>query len=194
MESKNLKVKDFVLIGVFAVIYFFVMFVVGMMGMVPILFPIYPSLLGIIAGTIIMLFEAKVPKAWGLFILGMLAPTAMFLMGHTFVLPLFSLLVMLIAELIRRSGSYRSLKKDMLACAVFNIWICGSFMQLLLMHEKYKALTLKMMSESYFSRLEKIITWPTVAISIAGALIGGYIGAVIGKKLLKKHFEKAGIA
>lgn len=60
MKEKKLKIKDLVTIGVFAVIYFVVMFGVGMIGMVPILFLIYPSILGIVTGTIIMLFMAKV--------------------------------------------------------------------------------------------------------------------------------------
>ncbi|MDU2546011.1 MAG: MptD family putative ECF transporter S component, partial [Finegoldia magna] len=62
MDNKKLKVKDLVSIGVFGVIYFVLMFGVGMMGMVPILFLIYPTVLGIIAGTVVMLFMTKVQK------------------------------------------------------------------------------------------------------------------------------------
>ena len=36
MDTKKLKVKDLVSIGVFAVIYFVLIFGVGMMGMIPI--------------------------------------------------------------------------------------------------------------------------------------------------------------
>ncbi|MDO5714836.1 MAG: MptD family putative ECF transporter S component [Tissierellia bacterium] len=194
LQERKLKVKDLILIGVFVVVYFAVMFAIGMMGMIPILFLVYPTVLGIVAGTIVMLFEAKVPKPWALFIFGIIAPLSMFFMGHTYVLPLGSFVVMLIAEMIRRSGEYRSLKKDILACAVFNIWICFSLMQMLLMHEKYKELTLSMMPDGYFESLERLITWPNMLLVILGAFLGGYIGAIIGKKLLKKHFEKAGIA
>lgn len=48
MRENKLKIKDLVTIGVFAVIYFVVMFGVGMIGMVPILFLVYPTLLGIV--------------------------------------------------------------------------------------------------------------------------------------------------
>lgn len=67
--------KDLITIGVFAVIYFAVMFGVGM---IPILFLVYPILLGIVIGTIIMLFMAKVKKSLGLFVLGILSPVLMF--------------------------------------------------------------------------------------------------------------------
>ena len=60
MDNKKLKVKDLVSIGVFAVIYFALMFGVGMMGMIPILFLIYPAVLAVVAGTVVMLFMTKV--------------------------------------------------------------------------------------------------------------------------------------
>ncbi|HEN2270521.1 MptD family putative ECF transporter S component [Streptococcus agalactiae] len=192
MDNKKLKVKDLVSIGVFAVIYFALMFGVGMMGMVPILFLIYPTVLGIIAGTVVMLFMTKVQKPWALFILGMISPLVMFAMGHTYVLPLFSLIVMMVAELIRKIGNYNSFKYNMLSYAVFCTWICGSLMQMLLAKEKYIELSM-MMGKDYVDALENLITYPHMALVALGAFLGGIIGAYIGKALLKKHFEKAGI-
>lgn len=193
MDNKKLKVKDLVSIGVFAVIYFVLMFGVGMMGMIPILFLIYPTVLGIVAGTVVMLFMTKVQKPWALFIFGMIAPLLMFAMGHTYVLPVFSLIIMIIAELIRKIGNYNSFKYNMLSYAVFSTWICGSLMQMLLVKEKYLEMTLGMMGKDYADALENLITYPHMALVALGAFIGGIIGAYIGKALLKKHFEKAGI-
>ncbi len=192
MKEKQLKIKDLVTIGVFAVIYFTVMFGVGMIGMVPILFLIYPGILGIVTGTIVMLFMAKVQKPWGLFILGILSPLLMFVMGHTYVVAAHALVVMLIAEMIRKAGGYNSFKYNMIAFAVFNTWICGSLMQMLWAKEKYIELSM-MMGKEYVDALEGLITYPHMALVYLGAAIGGIIGAYIGKVLLKKHFEKAGI-
>lgn len=193
MDTKKLKVKDLVSIGVFAVIYFVLMFGVGMMGIIPILFLIYPTVLGIIAGTVVMLFMAKVQKPWALFILGMISPLVMFALGHTYVLPVFSLIVMIVAELIRKIGNYNSFKYNMLSYAVFSTWICGSLMQMLLAKEKYIEMSVGMMGQEYADALENLITYPHMALVALGAFIGGIIGAYIGKALLKKHFEKAGI-
>lgn len=66
MKNKKLEIKDLVTIGVFAVIYFVGMFAVGMMGVVPILFLIYPTVLGIVMGIVTMLFMAKVKKTLGI--------------------------------------------------------------------------------------------------------------------------------
>lgn len=193
MKNEKLKVKDLVTIGIFAVIYFIVMFGVGMIGMIPILFLIYPTILGIVSGVIVMLFMAKEQKPWALFIFGMLTPLGMFVMGHTYVVPVHALVVMLIAEFIRRGGNYRSFKYNAIAFGIFNMWICGSLMQMLLAKEKYLEMC-AMMGSDYTQALEKLITYPHMAIVYAGAFIGGIVGAWIGRAMLKKHFIKAGIA
>ncbi|HPY98275.1 MAG TPA: MptD family putative ECF transporter S component [Clostridia bacterium] len=192
-NDKKLKVKDLVLIGIFTVIYFVVMYGVGMMGMVPILFLIYPTVLGIVTGPILMLFMAKVQKPFSLFILGILSPLLMFIMGHTYILLVHSILIMVIAELIRRAGKYNSFKHNMFSFGVFNAWICGSLMQILFVRERYMEMTTTMMGEEYASGLERLVTYPNMALVYLGAIVGGIIGALLGKLLLRKHFEKAGI-
>ena len=192
MDNKKLKVKDLVSIGVFAVIYFVLMFGVGMMGMVPVLFLVYPTVLGIIAGTVVMLFMTKVQKPWALFIFGMISPLVMFAAGHTYVVVVLSLIVMIIAELIRKIGNYNSFKYNMLSYAVFSTWICSSMMQMLLAKEVYIE-HCRMMGDEYAATVEKLITYPHMALVALGAFLGGIIGAYIGKAILKKHFEKAGI-
>jgi len=192
MKENRLKIKDLVTIGVFAVIYFVVMFSVGMIGLIPIMFLVYPTILGIVSGTIVMLFMAKVQKPWALFILGMLSPLIMFVGGHTYALVVHAFVVMLIAEMIRRAGNYNSFKYNLLAFAVFNTWICGSLMQMLWARQKYIEVSM-MMGKEYVDALIKLITYPHMALVYAGAIVGGVIGAFIGKALLKKHFMKAGI-
>lgn len=192
MSDQRLKIKDLVTIGVFAVIYFILMFSVGMIGMVPILFLVYPTILGIVAGVVILFFMAKVQKPWALWILGMISPLIMFAGGHTYVLVVHALIVMSLAEFIRRLGGYCSFRYNMLAYSIFSTWICGSLMQMLLAKEKYMELSM-MMGKDYVDMLEKLIIYPNMGIVYLGAFLGGMIGSYIGKAILKKHFEKAGI-
>ncbi len=193
MKKQTLKVKDLVTIGVFGVIYFALMFGIGMMGMIPILFLIYPTVLAVVAGTVVMLFMVKVQKPWALFIFGMLTPLVLFVMGHTYVVPVLSFVVMILAEGIRRMGKYNSFKYNMLSYGVFSTWICSSLMQMLLVKEKYMEMSLSMMGADYVHALEKLITYPHMAFVYLGAFLGGILGAYIGKVLLNKHFKKAGI-
>ena len=192
MKEKKLKIKDLVTIGVFAVIYLVIMFSVGMIGVIPILFLVYPTILGIVSGTVVMLFMAKVQKPWALLIFGMLTPIFMMVEGHTYILVLHAFAVILIAELIRRAGNYNSFKYNMLSFAIFNTWICGSLMQMLWAREKYIEMTM-MMGNEYVEALERLVTYPHMALVYLGAIAGGLIGANIGRILLKKHFIKAGI-
>ncbi len=191
--SNKLKIKDLVSIGVFFVIYFVVMFTVGMVGLVPILFLCYPFIGGIVMGTIVMLFMAKVPKPWALFIFGMLSPLLMFAMGHTFVVPLVSLIFMSLAEVFFRKGGFKSFKYNAIAHGFFSCWLAGSFMQMLLLKEKWKAFAGRMSSPEYIAQLEALISWQSMVLIILGGFAGGIIGAFIGKAMLKKHFQKAGI-
>ena len=80
----------------------------------------------------------------------------------------------------------------MLAFAVYNTWICGSMMQMIWAKEKYIELH-KMMGKEYVESIERLITYPHMALVYLGAIVGGIIGAYIGRGLLKRHFTKAGI-
>ncbi len=191
--NHKLKTKDLVTVGIFTLIYFVVMFAVGMMGIVPLLFLVYPSVLAIVAGVVVMLFMAKVPKNWALFIMAMIPPLVMFAMGHTYVMPLISIPFALAAEFLFRKKEFKSFKYNSLAYAVLSCIPVNTMMQIFLAHDKYIEMSSKMMPEEYIIEMEKMITIPHVSLSYVGAFLCAFIGAYIGKAMLKKHFKKAGI-
>ncbi len=195
--NKELKIKDLVTIGVFFVMYMVVHFGVGfaMRVVLPILFLVYPAIAGIITGPIVMLFMQKVRKPWALLIFGMLEPTLLFAMGHTYVVPVVSLVFVGLAEFMFRKGEFKSFKYMAMANGFLACWISGSLMQMLVVHDKYLTLASKMgMSNEYINALDKLISWPSMGLIVVVAFLGGLIGALIGKRMIKKHFEKAGIA
>lgn len=193
-QSKTrLEVRDLVTIGVFGVIYFVCMFAVGMMGVVPILYLLYPMVFGVVGGPIVLLFMAKVQMPWALVIFGMITPIIMFLFGHTLLVPGVALVTMLVAEGIRRIGKYRSLRYNMLAYVVMATILCSSLLQMLVMKELYLQLTEAEMGREYTEALEKLISVRNMGLVYLGAVLGGIVGAFFGRQLLKKHFEKAGI-
>ena len=193
-QSKTrLEVRDLVTIGVFGVIYFVCMFAVGMMGVVPILYLLYPMVFGVVGGPIVLLFMAKVQMPWALVIFGMITPIIMFLFGHTLLVPGVALVTMLVAEGIRRIGKYRSLRYNMLAYVVMATILCSSLLQMLVMKARYLQLTEAEMGREYTEALERLISVRNMGLVYLGAVLGGIVGALLGRKLLKKHFEKAGI-
>ncbi|WP_040565917.1 MptD family putative ECF transporter S component [Peptostreptococcus stomatis] len=194
MEMEKLKIKDLVTIGVFTVIYFVLMFLSGMIGIVPILYLAYPTVAGIITGIVIMLFMAKVQKPGGLFILGLICSLIVIAMGNTYVILVHALISMAIAEIIRKTGGYKSFKYNMLSFAIFNTWICGFLMQVLLVKDKVIEIAeTRGMGYAYIMKLIALLNFSSMILVYIGAIVGGIIGAYIGKAFLKKHFEKAGI-
>lgn len=194
MKMEKLVIKDLVTIGVFTVIYFVLMFLSGMVGMVPVLYLAYPTLAGIITGIVIMLFMAKVQKPWGLFILGLICGFIVIAMGNTYVILIHVVISMAIAELLRKKGEYKSFKCNMLSFAVFNTWICGFLMQILLAKDKVIGLAeTRGMGHDYIMKLIALVNYRSMILVYIGAIVGGIVGAYIGKVFLKKHFEKAGI-
>ena len=191
---EKLKIKDLVTIGVFTVIYFVLMFLSGMIGIVPILYLAYPTVAGIIKGIVIMLFMAKVQKPGGLFILGLICSLIVIAMGNTYVILVHALISMVIAEIIRKTGGYKSFKYNMLSFAIFNTWICGFLMQVLLAKDKVIEIAeTRGMGYAYIMKLIALLNFSSMILVYIGAIVGGIIGAYIGKAFLKKHFEKAGI-
>lgn len=194
MEMEKLKIKDLVTIGVFTVIYFVLMFLSGMIGMVPILYLAYPAVAGIITGIVIMLFMAKVQKPWGLFILGLICSFIVIAMGNTYIILIHAVISMGIAEFVRKIGGYKSFKYNMLSFTIFNTWICGFLMQILLAKDKViEVAETRGMGYDYIMKLIALLNFQNMIFVYIGAIVGGIIGAYIGKVFLKKHFEKAGI-
>lgn len=194
MKTEKLRIKDLVTIGVFTVIYFVLFFVAGMVGIVPILYLAYPTLAGIITGIVAMLFMAKVQKPWGLFLLGLICSLIVIAMGNTYIIVIHAVISMVIAELLRKKGEYRSFKYNMLSFAIFNTWICGFLMQILLAKDKVIELAeTRGMGHDYIMKLITLLNFHSMILVYIGAIVGGILGAYIGKVFLKKHFEKAGI-
>ncbi|MGF7109304.1 MptD family putative ECF transporter S component [Treponema pedis] len=194
MKTEKLRIKDLVTMGVFTVIYFVLFFVAGIVGIVPILYLAYPTLAGIITGIVVMLFMAKVQKPWGLFILGLICSLIVIAMGNTYIIIIHAVISMVIAELLRKKGEYKSFKYNMLSFAVFNTWICGFLVQILLAKDKVIELAeTRGMGHDYIMKLIALLNYRSMILVYIGAIVGGVLGAYIGKVFLKKHFEKAGI-
>lgn len=189
-----LRIKDLVTIGIFAILYFVLTFLVAMLGMVPVLIFAIPFVLAVVGGTLVMLFMAKEAKPWALFIFGIIPPLGMWAMGHTYIVPLVAVFFAGMAELIFRKGKFKSFKYNAVAYSVFSCWATGASMQMILLRDKYVAMQIQGgMSEEVITKLVNLMSWPNMIIVIVSAVLGGFIGAFIGKLMLKKHFEKAGI-
>lgn len=194
-NNKKLKAKDFITIGIFTAILFAVEFALGMLGYIhPFIVAAYVIILPLASGIPMMLFYTKVEKFGMITIVSVLLAIIMFVGGMGYLGAPLIIISGLVADLIAKSGNYKSFKKTVLSFGVFNFWICSNYFPILVTAESYrKDLIDGGFSAEYANNLFAAINVKTIGILVVLCFVFGCIGAVIGKAVVKKHFEKAGI-
>ena len=66
-----------------------------------------------------------------------------------------------------------------------NLWFAG---------ESYWENIRNSMGDQYAEQLAKFMPMWMLPVGIVLILVGGFLGALLGKKMLNKHFKKAGVA
>lgn len=191
----KLSVKDLINVGLFSVIYFIMFTISGILGYIPICVVILPLIAGILGGIPFVLFTIKEQKFGAVTLMGVIAGLFTFLVGQTWLSVVFGLVFGLLADLIMRSGQYKSWTKNMLGYSVFTLWTVGTMLPMWIMRETFFAgYRENGGTDTYINAVMKLTPNYMILVVIVLALVGGILGACLGKSVLKKHFEKAGIA
>ncbi len=191
----KLSVKDLINVGLFSVIYFIMFTISGILGYIPICVVILPLIAGILGGIPFVLFTIKEQKFGAVTLMGVIAGLFTFLVGQTWRSVVFGLVFGLLADLIMRSGQYKSWTKNMLGYSVFTLWTVGTMLPMWIMRETFFAgYRENGGTDAYINVVMKLTPNYMILVVIVLALVGGMLGACLEKSVLKKHFEKAGIA
>ncbi len=193
MDNK-LQAKDLINVGLFTAIYFVTFFAVGMLGYIPIFMLLLPLLMPIVGGIPFMLYLTKVNKFGMVTITGIMVSLLMFATGHGWPVLVSGTLCGLIADLIFRSGGYKSWKKTLMGFSVFTLWVIGALLPMWIMRDSYFAHLREGYGDAYADTLMSLMSGWMLLVLIAFAIIGSIIGAYLGRATLKKHFRRAGIA
>ncbi|MCR5515530.1 MAG: MptD family putative ECF transporter S component [Lachnospira sp.] len=192
-ESKSMTVKDLITVGIFTVIYFVIFFISAMTGMVPIMAIFYPVLIALLAGIPCILFYTKVKKFGMVTIMATLSAVLLALMGYGYMGIFTGLILGLIADLILKSGNYKSFSKMLIGYVVFSEWVIGTQLPMFIGGNAYAEAFRETQGDEFVDKLEKLISWGMCGVVVVATLVAAVIGAFIGKAVLKKHFERAGI-
>jgi hypothetical protein len=79
--KEKLNGKDLINIGIFSAIYFVIVFITAMLGMVPILYPMLTVICPLVGGVVYMLFLTKVKKFGMIWIMSILMGILMLISG-----------------------------------------------------------------------------------------------------------------
>jgi energy-coupling factor transport system substrate-specific component len=197
MNDRKLSISDLITTGVFSAIYF-ILVTVATFGSA-ILIPGYsyvflPAVAALLSGSVYMLLAAKVHKFGAITLMGVVMSLYFFISGH-FVLSFVPNLVCgVAADLVAKWGNYKNKKHILLSYIVFSFGLTGPVLPMWFMQAQYIAnLQARGKSEAYISAMFQHMTLPTFAVCVGAILVCGFLGGWFGQKMVKKHFEKAGI-
>ncbi len=195
MNNNKLKVKDFITVGIFTAILFVVEFACGMLGFFhPYIVASYVIMIPLVGCIPMMLFYTKVEKFGMITIMSVLMAIIMFVTGMGFLGAPLIVGAGVIADLIAKSGGYKSFKKTAFSYGIFSMWICANYFPVVVTANSYREGLLEGgYSAEYCDNLFRAINYKTIGILLILCFVFGFIGAYIGKAVVKKHFEKAGI-
>lgn len=192
--AKGLAPRDLINIGVFSAIYFAVTFIGAMIGFLgPVMMFVGFALSVLINGTVIMLFLARTRVLGALTIMGLVVGILMVLMGHVWYTLAVTPVLGILADLIVRSGRYRSGALNVLAYGVFSLWMVTPLMPIIFQADAYFAQSAQDMGQAYADSMRRLVTpWFIAGWAVVEFLIS-VVSAWIGTRILRKHFVRAGI-
>ncbi len=193
--NNKLQAKDLINLGLFTVIYFVLGCCVAIpIGFIPIFLPVLGALWVIITGIPFMLFLTRVKKFGMVTLMAILSGALMGLTGMGYWGVPVGVVSGLAADLIMKSGNYKSMKKGILGYAVFSLWMVGTYIPMYFMVEESRASFAASFGDEYADRVMSVMPTWSIVLVIASIFFCAVLGGLLGKALLKKHFVKAGIA
>jgi energy-coupling factor transport system substrate-specific component len=193
--GNRISAKDLINIGLFTVLYLIVVFVVAMLGYIPIFIPLLSVLVPLAAGIPYMLFLTKVKKFGMVLIQGILVGLFYSLMGMSLWALACTFVCSLLAELILRTGGYKSAKKAILSYAIVSCWVMGNFLPIFVARNAYYDMIIASnYGTAYADGLMAFMPDWILPVLLVSCFVFGILGGLLGKATMRKHFQRAGLA
>ncbi|MBE6034245.1 MptD family putative ECF transporter S component [Aminipila sp.] len=195
MEKTNkLTGKDLINVGIYTSMYIAVFFVFGLLTTLPVVYPFLMFFLPFICGIPMMLYYTKIKKFGMLTITGIINGIFFFLIGYTWIPIAFWTVFGLLSDLVLKAGDYKSFKYTLLSYIVYSLGEMGCHGPLFLAGQSYWNNISASMGQQYADALRMMMPQWMFYLGFVLLAAGGLCGALFGHKMLKKHFQRAGIA
>lgn len=191
--NKKIQAKDLINLGIYTAIYLVLLTAIAFTVFIPVFVLIFCTVCPVVCGIPFMLMITKTKKPWLVFIMGILCGIFMIItgMGYWSMIP--GIVFGFLADLILQSGKFESTKKSIIAYGVFSMWLIGNFIPMMINRQEYFQILTDKYGQEYVDLASKLQpAWILVPLLII-FFVFGILGGLLGKKLLCKHFERAGI-
>ena len=142
----------------------------------------------------LFLLLAKVPKRWGLTIIGVIISLLSLIMGMHWGMCVGGLIGAFLADMIAGTKNYRSKKLNILAYIVYSFGPMGTYIAYFVDPEGWASTMLQNgTTQEYINAMNNAAAWWVLVIMIVGTALIAWLSGLVGCKLLRKQFEKAGI-
>lgn len=196
-KKKSIQIKDLISIGVYSAIYFII---VGIAAVLTIfIIPGYsyafiPVVSALLSGTIYMLMVAKVPRFGSLSIMGSIMGIFFLIVGRFPGATIVSILFSVLADAIAHRFKYKNKFGLMISYIVFSFSLVGPVIPMLFFPNLYMDQLIEQGRDaSYIEGVFASVSEYTVIILTVLIIVMAIIGGLFGQRMMKKHFEKAGI-
>lgn len=189
------QTKDLITIGIFSLLFAIVLFVfAGVMGIFPIAFLFYSAFGAVPCGVIYLYVISKIPRTGTITIMSFIVSMIYFLVGAYALAPLFGFAGGILAELISSWGNYKNNMKNGFGYTVYTLSLWFGFMSPMIFHtEAYIEKSVNSgYSKDYVLGMINFVNGPLFYTAMAASISGAFLGIFLGRKMLKKHFGRAG--
>ncbi|MDR1710740.1 MAG: MptD family putative ECF transporter S component [Propionibacteriaceae bacterium] len=195
-ELRKLSVKDLINVGIFTLLYIVVLVVLGQLGaLLPLTQVLGPLYIPFACGIPFMLFLTRVKSFGMVSIMGILVGLLLLLTGQSYWGLILSVILGPAADLVFRAGGYKSWKHTLIGYIVFSEILIANVFPLFFWREAWlERLRGRNKSEDWINQIVAMTpNWMFIGMMVMLA-VGAVAGAFLGRALLRKHFERAGIA
>ena len=192
--KEKLTTRDLITLAVFTVIFALIMTIINFIGAIPVLHPFAAGISMIPCGIVWVYLRVKVPKTGSVLIQIIVMLLIYLLLGSAWWQLLIMAVASIVVELITQP-SKKSMKRITLGLIAFGLFFTAiANLPPLIARDYYYESCINNMDADLVNEIIEFMTVPVVIISLVLSVFCCLLGALLGKKMLKKHFERAGIS
>lgn len=194
-QKKGLSIKDIIITGVFGAILLITTSIGGVFfAITPTLTFYFPLGAALLPGPVYLLYLAKMPKRWGISLIGIIVGALCLITGMHWGMALGSVICAILADLVAGVGKYKNKKINLLSYIVYSYGCMGTYLIYFIDPTGWASTMMgNGTTQDYIDKMNAAANGKVLAIMLIGTAVVALLSGCIGNRLLRKQFEKAGI-